>query len=267
MSTSELFLLPEELEDFLQGTLAEDGMYVTGDEGREIGLCPYISFYNYNKPEQFVPLAAQMIQIFNEFKNEIIDEPFQLIWHHKSQDWLEPGDTKLLDDPMPDVLEALINMQRFTLRATDQQSTANSARWAIDGTVDDGLGDSYTYLKVTFRNRWYRKNTAKWHAFAERCIARLQPDQCYSGFEVGNGGSNILGAYECDVLERICADHFFGMDIDHPGPMSFHNFNQEDDYRDEVSLAGGIRTPTWCFLLSPYWQARLDKTETQIRSE
>lgn len=46
MSTAELFLEPDEADEFIRDTLATDGLVVIGDDGSEIGLCPYITFYN-----------------------------------------------------------------------------------------------------------------------------------------------------------------------------------------------------------------------------
>lgn len=267
MSTAELFLEPDEVEDFVRETAAGSGIYLIGEDGREIGICPYLTFYIYNTPEQFVELCMKVVDIFKEFESQIINEPFQLIWRDAKQDWLPPGDPSLPSDQMPDVLRAQSDAAYFAVRATDMPTTAQTARWAFNAWMNDGIGSRYTEVKLTFRRRWYAANQDKWHAFVERCLTILQPDHCYSGFEVGNGGFNTLGAYECDVLERISADYFYGMDIDHPDAMSFHNFNDEEGYSRDVILGAGIRTPTWCFMLSPYWQARLGKTEAQIRAE
>ncbi|WP_284616660.1 type VI immunity family protein [Aquabacterium humicola] len=267
MSTAELFLEPDEIKDFVKETLADDMLYRVGDEGREIGICPFISFYIYNTSGQFLSIADQVVALFRELEDRIIDEPFRLIWRDDTQDWLPAGDRRLPTDLRPSILAAQRNAQDFWIMATDRDSDAATARWSFAGIVNDGIGADYTRLKITFRERWYRRNPSTWHAFVIRCLQRLQPDHCYSGFEVGNGGFNILGAYECDVLERICADHFYGMDIDHPARMRFHNFNRTSDYVNHVALGAGIRTPTWCFMLSPYWQARLGKTEAQIRAE
>jgi hypothetical protein len=267
MSTAEIFLEPEEIGDFIAETVASDSLYTIGEEGRDIGVCPFISFYIYNTPNEFVGLAERIFALFKEFESDIIDEPFELIWHGWDQEWLHPGDPRLVKDVRPYALAAQKAARAVWIMATDMESEAATARWAFNGIVSDGVCKDYSRLKITFRERWYRRNVAKWHAFVEQCLRRLQPDHCYSGFEIGNGGFNILGAYECDVLERICADHFYGMDIDHPGPMHFHNHGRTDDYVDEVSLGAGIRTPTWCFMLSPYWQMRLGKSEAQIKSE
>ncbi len=267
MSTAELFLEPEEVEEFIRDTLATDTLFVIGDEGSEIGLCPYITFYVYHTKDDYLAIADKMIAIYGEF-SKLIDEPFQLVWKPDTQDWLSADDKRL---PRLEDLPALAHKKQddlrpFWIRATDQESPVTTARWAIATDVDDGIMD-YTTLKLTFRHKWYNQNQARWRAFVKECIAQLQPEHCYSGFEVGNGGFNILGAYESDVLERICADYFYGMDIDHPSKMGFHPYWQKDGKSDGSDLGAGIRTPTWCFLLSPVWLAKLGKTEADVRAE
>jgi hypothetical protein len=125
----------------------------------------------------------------------------------------------------------------------------------------------YTVLKLTFRHRWYNQNQSRWHAFVSDCMRLLQPDQCYSGFEVGNGGFSVLGNYECETLERICADYFYGMDIDHASKMAYHYFDNERGWVNPTDLSGGLRPPVWSFMLSPNWMSRLGKTEEQVRAE
>lgn len=288
MSTAELFLQPEEIENFIRETLSDDLLYSIGEEGCEIGLCPYITFYVYHGPDEALAIANEAIAVFEEFA-ALIDEPFQLI-RKNSTDWVHPNDPHA---PTPQDLRAQAAKElsaeevkvgsTFIFGATDQDSLAATARWAISGKVDDGYM-RHSRLKLTFRHKWYRQNKARWLAFVQACLHRLQPEQCYSGFEVGNGGFNILGAYECDVLERICADHFYGMDIDHPSSMSFHSYRHDNDdplyslyddpdrdrlqkYVNPSNLGAGLRTPTWCFLLSPLWLAKLGKTEADVRAE
>lgn len=265
MSTAELFLEPGEVEAFIRETLSTEGLYVIGDEGREIGLCPYITFYVYHGPDEYLDVAGKMIAIYEEFA-ALIDEPFQLIWKGDTQDWLPANDKRLPRDLYNHAKRQKDKARPFWLLATDMDSDATTARWAISAKVDDGLM-KYSRLKLTFRHKWYRQNKARWHAFVQGCLDRLQPEHCYSGFEVGNGGFNILGAYESDVLERICADHFFGMDIDHPSKMGYHPYWLEEGETDVTSLGAGLRTPTWCFLLSPIWLAKLGKTEAEVRAE
>ncbi|WPH13804.1 hypothetical protein [Variovorax paradoxus] len=70
------------------------------------------------------------------------------------------------------------------------------------------------------------------------------------------------------MLERICADYFYGIDIDHPFKMGFHaNVPDETGIVLPSDLGAGLRPPTWCFMLSPIWQRKLGKPEHQIRVE
>ena len=266
MSTAELFLQPEDIEGFVADTLSSDQLTTIGDEDSDIGICPYITFYVYHDEGGFLPLADQMIEVFKTFESSIIDEPFALIWRDETQDWLKPGDPKLSKDLRVDAERCMKKKEIFMVGGTDMESTAQSALWSFMSKVDPGNGNSYTRLKLTFRHKWYRQNRAKWHAFVVDCLTRLKPEHCYSGFEVGNGDFNIIGSYEADVLERVCADYFYGMDIDHPSKMRFHNHLRPDEPRPNV-LGAGIRTPTWSFMLSPHWQDQLGKSEAQIRAE
>lgn len=286
MSTTELFMLPEEVEDFISLTLEDDSLNTFSvNDGPEIGLCPYITFYVYHTEDQYLPLADKIIGIYDEF-SKLIDVPFERIWKDDTQDWLPAGDKRLPAlHELPEVARKLhADGRPFWLDATDQETEAASARWAFCARVRDG-GMRYSTLKLTFRHKWYRQNKARWHAFVRHCLALLQPEHCYSGFEVGNGGFNILGAYESDVMERICADHFYGMDIDHVSKMGFHSFcyhhddpifdpkvlegmkNPSQKYTDPSDLGAGLRTPTWCFLLTPFWRDKLGKSAADVRAE
>jgi hypothetical protein len=265
MSTAELFIDPEEIDEFVRETLADDSLYFFGEEGREIGICPYVTFYVYHEPDDYLTVADKMIAVYQEF-GKLIDEPFQLVWKDDTQDWLPASDKRLLNDQHAQAARQKNRSEAFAVGATDQESVATTACWAISGTVASGLM-RYARLKLTFRHKWYNQNKARWQHFVKGCIAQLQPEHCYSGYEVGNGDFNFLGAYECDVLERVCADYFYGMDIDHPSKMGFHPYWQKDGESDGSDLGAGIRTPTWCFLLSPVWLAKLGKTEADVREE
>lgn len=206
-------------------------------------------------------------------------------WKDDTQDWLPADDSRLpsLGELPTWARKGWDEKRSFWIDATDQETETDSARWAFSGRTDDGIM-RYSTLKLTFRHKWYNQNKERWQSFIKECIAQLQPEHCYSGFEVGNGGFNILGAYESDVLDRICADYFFGMDIDHVSKMEYHSYRyhrddalfepelvEDDDpsekYVDPTDLGAGLRTPTWCFMLSPYWRAKLGKTEAEIRAE
>ena len=284
MSTAELFLEADEIDEFIRDTLSDDRLHKIGDDGSEIGLCPYITFYIYHTEDQYLPLADKMIGIYAEF-SKLIDVPFELIWKDDTQDWLPAGDKRLLsiEQLKKRARDARDDLREFWIRATDQESSASTARWALCGEVGDG-GMRYTTLKLTFRHKWYRQNKARWHTFVQNCLVELQPEHCYSGFEVGNGGFTLIGAYESDVMERICAEHFYGMDIDHVTRMGSHSYRYHRDdalfepvlvegddpsekYTNPSTLGAGLRTPTWCFLLTPFWLDKLGKSAAEVRAE
>lgn len=285
MSTSELFLQHEEVEDFIRETLSDDFLYKIGEDDSAIGLCPYISFYIYHTPDDYLPLVDKMVAIYKAFE-QLIDEPFQIVWKDDTQEWLLAGDKRLpnLDDFPALARKQQEDLRPFWIRASDQESSSATARWAFCAKVDNG-GIRYTTLKLTFRHKWYNRNKARWNSFVKDCLVQLQPEHCYSGFEIGNGGFNILGAYESEVLERICADYFYAMDIDHLSTMAHHSFyyhrddplfdpealegleNLPEKYTDPTDLGAGLRPPTWCFLLTPFWLAQLGKTEAEVRIE
>lgn len=285
MSTAKLFLEPDEIDDFIADTLSDDLLHWIGDEdGPAYGICPCVSFYIYHTKGDALALVDKMVAIYQGFE-QLIDEPFQLVWKADTQDWLPAGDKRL---PKLQELPAVARKKHedfrpFWIRATDQESPVTSARWAFSAEIDDGIM-GYSTLKLTFRHKWYNQNKARWQAFVKDCITQLQPEHCYSGFEVGNGGFNIMGAYESDVLERICAEYFYGMDVDHVSDMGFHSYRYHRDdpifhpervkgddpsvkYTNPTNLGAGLRTPTWCFLLTPFWLAKLGKTESEVRAE
>ena len=265
MSTSEIFLTPAEIEEFVRETRIAP-QYFYGYEGRELGLCPCVSFYVFHNKAGAPAVADAAIQMFEEF-SQLIDEPWKLIFNTKDQEWQEPNAPALKFDMREEARRRFVRVKSFYLSATDAESPAESTRWAYSAVVDDDGSMQYTRVKLTFRYKWYQQNRARWHAFVERCVTLLQPEQCYSGFEIGNGGFNILGSYEGDVLERICADHFYGMDIDHPESMCFHSYRHRGEFLNPTNLGAGLRPPTWCFLLSPIWRHQLGLSEAQVREQ
>ena len=265
MSTSQLFLQPDEIEGFIQDTVADDTLTVVGYEGRELGLCPYVTFYVFHDKAGAPAVADAAIQIYEELST-LADEPWSAMMNPIHTSWGNVNDADMPKDLRAFVQGRLIRGGRpFMFGASDAEGSAESARWAYYTAVDkDGLME-HSVVKLTFRYKWYQQNRARWHAFMERCVTLLQPEQCYSGFEIGNGGFNILGSYEGDVLERICADHFYGMDIDHPESMCFHSYRHRGEFLNPTNLGAGLRPPTWCFLLSPIWRHQLGLSEAEVR--
>ncbi|ATE61634.1 hypothetical protein [Thauera sinica] len=257
MSTSELYLTDEEIAEFIAETKKGYG-YTYGYEDQEYGVCPFITFYVYHHDAQFLSLCDKMIDLHHRLER-MIDSPYRKVWKDATQVWFKASDKRLPTDLRAEARKALDQGKEFWVRATDMDSPLASARWAIDAQVTNCSAMDYTTLKITFRHSWYVEHRREWREFVLACLHLLEPEQCYSGFEIGN-----TGAYESDVLERICADHFYGLDIDHPGDMGFQYHRNEKGWVNPARLGAGLRTPTWGFLLSPHWFDKLGLDELRL---
>jgi len=277
MSTAELYLSQDEIDDFIRETKIAP-QYFYGEEGAEYGVCPYITFYIYNTDDQFLEIVHEVIELYQELQS-LIDLPFQRVYNNKTEHWVtanpENLGCKMLLEHAKLCYRTDIRDQEdgsvyygnkyFDIKATDQESPGASARWAISAAF--GGWFSYTTIKITFRDSWYRKNQSIWHRFVEKWLRRLRPEQCYSGYEIGTITTGVFGAYESDVMERICADYFYGLDVDHPLSMGRHYYNDDNGYINYSYLSAGLRTPTWCFLLRPFWLQKLGKRPSEVRME
>jgi len=282
MSTAELYLTPEEVEEFIAETRcakAEDNsMHVYGDEGQEYGVSPYITFYINHTKDEFLEIAYEVIELHQELQT-FIDLPYQLVYNNKTENWATATPKKLGREMLREEAKrcyrgrptdrsdgsVFYNNKYFDIEATTEENPMTSASWAI--SVDTRGGDHYTTVKITFRDSWYRnKNQQVWRQFVEKWIGRLKPEHCYSGYEIGTTTIGIMGAYESDVMERISADYFYGLDVDHPHIMGYHTHYRQDGYIDYSVLGSGIRTPTWCFLLSPFWRNKLGKSVEEVKA-
>ena len=283
MSTTDLYIDSEEAKNFIEETKKLDGLYKFGyEEGAYYGVCPYISFYVLaNKDEMppddvrevpdFLPHARErminkVIDLHHALE-KLVDRPYVKMLKNSTEVWFKVGDKRLPYGPealREEGLKAITKDQSFWLQATDQDNPNSSARWAFDGRVAHNPRMRFTTVKITFRHGWYLENQATWRAFVKKALEILEPEQCYSGFEMGSGCGGFDGGYEAGVMERLCAEHFYGVDIDHPSNMGFHNRYDKEGYIDWSALDAGLRTPTWCFLLSPYWMERLNLTEEAL---
>lgn len=267
MSTTELFLMPEEVQEFVRETrIAPQWSY--GYEGQELSICPFVSFYVYHQREDYAAVAEKFIRIWERFE-KLKDEPFKKAFKSRTQVWLKPSDKRFPTDLRGEAAHHLSQEETYYLKGTDMDSPDQSPRWSYAARVDHVPEQCYSTLKLVFRYKWYAAGHQQvWRDFVRDCVRDLQPDQCYMGYEVGNGNLGIMSSYESDVLERICADHFYGMDIDHPATMGFQYFDPSNEgYVNPSRLGAGLRPPTWCFMLSPAWQRKLGKGEQQIRAE
>ena len=267
MSTAELFLSPEEIEKFIrESKIAPQWFY--GYPGRELGICPYVTFYVYHQPEDYMSVADKFIGIWERF-GQIVDEPIKKVFKSRTQAWLDAGDKRFPTDLRAEAKHHQKEFETFYLMATDMESADSSPLWSYCAKVTHNHWQRYSTLKLIFCYDWYESgNETKWKDFVLDCIKSLKPEQAYMGYEVGSGDLSVMGSYESDVLERICADYFYGLDIDHPSNMGFQ---YHDDFHkgfvNSTDLGAGLRPPTWCFMLSPVWQRKLGKSEHQIRTE
>lgn len=267
MSTSELFIEPEEIAEFVAETRADHTLYVFGYEDQEYGVCPYLTFYIYHGKEDFLRLCHEVIELHQELQ-QLIDSPYRKVFNSKTQAWVKAMPEKLGREMLQQhaKLAAEDGFTSLYVQATDMDSPAASARWAISARTSYAQNMAYSTVKITFRDSWYRNNKATWHAFVERWLHRLQPEQCYSGYEIGTTTIGVMGAYESDVMERVCADHFYGLDIDHPPINGFHYHERESGFINHARQGSGIRTPTWSFLLSPLWRSKLGKSAAEVKA-
>ena len=291
MSTDKIYLSDDEISEFIEET-RDASQYFYGDEGEEYGVCPFITFYIYShnhekigeNPEEedtdveylrnddFLPLCDKVIELFQELQT-LIDRPFWICFNSETQEWVHASPEEMSREVMSRhaKFHAAEGDLPFQIGATDQENPRVSARWAISACVTRVPQGLYTTVKITFRDSWYREgnNRQVWYAFIQKWIGRLQPEQCYSGYEIGTTTLTTLffGAYEVDVLERICADYFYGLDIDHAEPQEMGSHNHEDEEIDETVLGTGLRPPTWSFLLSPLWRKKLGKSIKKIKAD
>lgn len=264
MSTSERFLSDQEIFELVRD-IPNDTSIIYGEEDQEFGICPYITFYIYHEEDVVEAISNQIIDIYQEFEENIIDKPFKLRYR-------DTGAWKNANKWKPSRQVMLEEMQKsykkyfyYFIAATTGESAAQSARWVFNAQICDNAAFSYTSVKLSFGDRWYRENRLKWFNFVQKCLMELNPIQSYSGYEISSATSFSIVAPEFETVERIFSDYFYGLDIDHPNMNSSHN--DPDGFIDSSTLASGIRTPTWCFLLSPYWLEKLELTEEQIREK
>lgn len=263
MSTSENFLSQDEIVE-LTRDFALDTSFIYGEEDEEFGVSPYITFYIHHKKDEIEDIAHKIIDVYEEFENNIIDKPFKRRYRDtgswKNATKWHPSREQLIEEMRQSYKKYFI----YYISATTGDSPSQSARWAFESSVRE-LETRYTVVKMNFGDAWYRENKKRWHSFAHKCLHKFKPFQAYSGYEIGNATNFNVVSPEFETVERIFSDYFYGLDIDHPN-MS-HSHDDPEGFVYLPSLAAGIRTPTWCFLLSTYWMDKLGLTEQQIRAK
>nr|WP_174506842.1 type VI immunity family protein [Acinetobacter sp. Marseille-Q1620] len=263
MNDEELFITLDEVLDYI-GEFKKDSDHIYGYEQEEFGISPYITFYIYRKVDEVENIANKVIDIYEEFENEIIDKPFKKryrdtgTWKNASK-W-KPSREELIDEMHQSYKKYFV----YFIAATTGVSAIQSARWVFQSSIQE-LNNRYTIVKMNFGEKWYRSNKQHWYGFIQKCLIKLNPIQAYSGYEIGSATAFNIVPPEFETVERIFSDYFYGLDIDHPN-MS-HSHDDPDGFIYTPALAAGLRTPTWCFLLSPYWLEKLGLSEEQIRAK
>ncbi len=257
----ELFLSQDEVLAYITD-FNHDSDHIYGYEKEEFGISPYIAFYIYHEEDEVEVVANQIIDIYEKFENIIIDKPFKLryrdtgVWKNAMK-W-KPSRQKMIEEMLQSYKKYFV----YYIGATTGESPNQSSRWAFCAQIFEG-DSSYTTLKLSFGDKWFRENKEKWYTFVKECLIKLNPIQAYSGYEIGTTTNFNYISPEFETAERIFSDYFYGLDIDHPNMN--HSHDDPDGFIYTPSLAAGIRTPTWCFLLSPYWIDQLRLSEEQIR--
>ncbi|MBJ9721112.1 DUF3396 domain-containing protein [Acinetobacter calcoaceticus] len=264
MSTSETYLNDEEIFELVRD-IPLDTSIIYGEEDQEFGICPYITFYIYHQDDEVEDVANKIIDIYEEFENEIIDKLFKLKYRCNSSAWKKADKWQRTRQQLLDEMyESYKKYSVYFIAATTADSPVQSARWALQGIIRNN-GLRYSSLKLSFNEKWYKEHKKHWYQFVQQCLIKLNPIQAYSGYEIGGTPASFnYNSPEFEIVERIFSDYFYGLDIDHPSNMS-HTHDDPDGFIYTPSLAAGIRTPTWCFLLSPYWIDKLGLSEEQIR--
>ena len=262
----ELFLSEEEVVDYI-AEFKKDSDHIYGYEQEEFGIAPYITFYIYHQDDKVEEVANKAIDVYEAFENEIIDRPFKLRYR-KAKDgastWKKAEKWKKTRQEMIEQMhEGYKKYFVYFIAATTADSPIQSARWAFCAQISDDNNSRYTTLKLSFGEKWYREHKSKWYQFVQHCLIKLNPIQAYSGYEIGNSTNFNIVSPEFETAERIFSNYFYGLDIDHPNMN--HSHDGLDGFIYTPSLAAGIRTPTWCFLLSPYWIDKLGLSEEKIR--
>ncbi|MCL2141370.1 MAG: hypothetical protein FWH46_00585, partial [Methanimicrococcus sp.] len=177
MSTNELWMPPEEIEGFVSDTLEDYDLTCYGEEnGPEYGVSPYITFYLYHSENDFLDVAHEIIELYQELQT-LIDRPLRMVYNNKTQNWVKATPEKVghkmlrehaklcyktAPNDMPDGSVIYTN-KYYYIEATSEETPMISARWAFSSSVE-GVWHSnttfshYTTIKISFRDGWYRSN-------------------------------------------------------------------------------------------------------------
>ncbi len=304
MSTASKFIPDNEVDliiNDIKDSYQDGSMFAWGQDDSDIGLVPFITFYFYTGDglkgvpadiwQEYIDqgredelynesdieiyeksqkntqnLLKNMIQFYREF-HQLADLPFLLKRDAPTSEYRKVTNQEdLFKDLNKQVDEAHKQQEDYYIAASSEESINLAPRWSISGIFTHIINMEYSTLKLHFRWSWYLEHQQEWHQFITKWLDILQPEQCYSGFEVS---SPLImdGGPEHGVMERMLADHFYGVDIDHPFTLSFHNNRQPAEWMNPARMGAGLRPATWGIMLSNYWLGRLGKTAQQVKQD
>ncbi len=232
MST-QAYYTSDEILDFISHVNQAEGMGVIGYDGGDFyGIAPYFSCYVLFEEEQAHHLIKKFIQLVQRF-SEINNEPwtwFSDIYYER----MIPADKFSLSTLEQDALSLFDKDGYLTFNAsTSIDSEYSSAVWGLEFKISFRPEMRYACFKVNYRHAWYKANVENqktWHQYMLDCLTILQPMHAYSGFEIATAPLGVVGAEKYTSLEKIASEYYYGLDIDHPLDMSFHDHFDTDGY-------------------------------------
>jgi hypothetical protein len=230
MTTTSELLAPEDVEAFCT-TLREWPNSEMAYEQFALGVRPFTTIYFEYEPSKFMAASMTLIEVHKEF-DALLGHPFKVRTHPISER-LHPYHSKRLPELNESAKLAKIE-KSFNFKVSDEPNHLSSgvyaARYWRSSTWDGKTNNSLSSAQLYYRWQWWLDHQDQWRSFVLKTADRLQADQIYSGFAMGNP-LDIGARYEVAVWERALAPHFYGLDIDFPFSM-------------DRPLQEGIRPPT-----------------------
>ena len=259
MSTTEEFLNADEKTEFVQ-MLKEWPNCSWGTDEQELAVSPYTTFYFHYPREQYLEYSLAMVDIHEEWE-ALLGKPYTIATHPDSER-PHPYGSKRLPDLREFAKKRPID-KHFLFKCTDEKNHNSSPAtagyfWRMSDW--DNGEQSFSYIQLYYRWSWWLENQNAWRDFVLRTTERLKAVQVYSGFSMALPlafGSD----YEVGTWERVLADHFYGVDMDHPFWMS-----SSLTHPKHKGTSGGLRPATWGIFVEERWEAKLGMSLDELQA-
>lgn len=251
MSTTTQTFNDEELNDFSED-LKEWPNSVWGDDEQQLGVSPFITFYFLYDSNRWVETSLMMVDIHEEFER-MMGQPYLIGTHPVSEKPHPYGSVRIPD--LRDFARKTTKGESFLFDVTSEKNHKTSPAtagyfWKKKDYLNDDEDPSYSSIQFYYRLAWWKENKEAWRTFVLATIEKLRPEVVYNGFAMANPLEFGTRA-EVTVWERSLTTRFYGLDIDYPWAMNRHG--------------SGVRPPTWGFLLSDIWRAKLEMSREQVQ--